>query len=217
MRAFAGAEPVVVRRWSSWSAGVAQGALSERTTRLVFAPTAGATDPGGRRGLLIPQFDVFGERDADLQPHDLVERSGGDIFDVAAVPQRWTSPYTTKATGMQCTVTQLVDDGPETVDVFLTVNDDDGYGTVLRRPAEEATRVSGVSVEPAPGRESGQLGQDAPALYRVAGRGLPEGLDAFSAIEWPVGSGRRFEVVGTPLRWPWPPWAAYTAVTIREK
>lgn len=215
MRAFAGAEPVVVRRWPSWSAGVAQGSPQELAARLVFARVADATDPGGRRGLVVPQFDVFGRRDTDLQPHDLVERRDGAIFDVVAAPQRWTSPYTSRAMGVQCTVAQLVDDGPEAVDLFLSSESDDGYGTVTRKASVGGTRVTGVSVEPLTARESSQLGQDAPSQYRLTGRDLDD-LDAFAAVEWPVGSGRRFEVVGTPLRWPWPPWASYTVATIRE-
>ena len=154
--------------------------------------------------------------EVDLEPYDLVGRFDGSSLVVTGSILRYRHPMTGWQAGSTAALTELVDRGPESVTVYPSTESTDAYGDVLRGPADEGVRVDHVTVEPVPSGEDTTAGQYARPQWRITGRGL-EVLDAFAEVEWPVGSGRRFDVLGVPTRWPWPPSAPYTQATIRER
>lgn len=87
----------------------------------------------------------------------------------------------------------LLTSGPETVDVYVDVDTDDGYGATIRVPSNTPVTVTGCVVSPINSRSSGTASQLATTLYRVVGRGFPEG--SWSYLVW---RGRQWDVVGEP-------------------
>ncbi len=87
----------------------------------------------------------------------------------------------------------LLTGSPETVQVFVDVDADNGYGATIRVPSTNPVVVTGCSVSPMNSRSSGSAGQQATTLYRLAGRGFPEG--SWSYVVW---RGREWDVVGEP-------------------
>lgn len=109
----------------------------------------------------------------------------------------------------------ILDRGDQTVTIFPSVEGVDGYGNAERRPAAAGVEVSGVFVTQLAASEDASAGQSAAERYRLLGR-MPviAGFDAFAEIEW---SGRRFEVVGTPVRRTFPARLAHVVAILQER
>lgn len=217
---FSRGEALTRLRWWQWDAdGTGIGYPDERELAgVALAPNGAATDPAGRRGYVQPASTLYslGQPDLDVLAHDLLQRRDHTLWAVAGAPQRWTHPMTGRPMGATAEVVELVDDGPHTITVYGSETVVDSYGTPTRRPVTDGLEVTRVTMEPitAPGTgETTGAGQSAPGTYRLTGRRIPL-LDAYSVIEW---MGRRFDVIGTPLRWPWPPENPYTQATLRER
>lgn len=210
-------ESLTVRRWTQWEVGAPVGDPAVHTlSGVAVSPLTDDTDLAGRRGYGVPHFILYGEIDVDLELYDLVTRSDGAALVVTRTADRWLHPMTGWRAGATIALTELVDRGPESVMVYPSTETTDVYGDITRGPAADGVRVDRVTVEPVVAGENTTAGQDARAQWRVTGKGL-EVLDAFAEVEWPVGSGQRFDVIGVPTRWPWPPSAPYTQATIRER
>lgn len=220
MTVFAHGETLTRLRWWGWADdGTGDGYPDERTLPgVALAPATDPSDLAGRRGHIQPAAVVLslGKPALDVQPHDLLRRRDDTLWAVTSAPQRWTHPMTGRAMGATADLVELVDTGPHTITVYGSETVIDSYGTPTRRPVTEGLEVAGVTVEPVTPPGSGETtgaGQSAPGTYRVTGRRIPL-LDAYSVIDW---AGRRFDVIGTPVRWPWPPENPYTQATLRER
>ena len=210
-------ETVNVKRWSTWRAGIPQGDPLEWSLRgVAFAPADADNDPAGRRGHVVPTATLlFGYGD-DLAPHDLLERLDGALHEVTGNVKRYRHPLTGWNAGATVAVTELVDSGPETVRVFSSQLEGNLYGDLTRAPGALGVEVPNVTIEPLASPEDSSDGQEANPRYRITGRGL-DALDAFAEVEWPIDSGDRYDVIGVPVHWPWPPSAAYTQATLRRR
>lgn len=109
----------------------------------------------------------------------------------------------------------ILDRGDQTVTIFPSTSSSDGYGNDERRPVAEGVEVSGVFVTQLPSPEDASGGQSAPERYRLLGR-IPviPGFDAFAELEW---AGRRFEVIGAPVRRTFPARLAHVVATLQER
>lgn len=118
----------------------------------------------------------------------------------------------------------ILDKGPETVRVWPSVVTFDGYDNPTRGPGEEYVDVEGVFALPAsvPTRSSSRFSEDmaqgevAFRGYTLVGRGL-EVCDPWSEVEWPVGSGQRWDVKGYPAVHRYPPKLAHASVRIEAR
>lgn len=211
-------ETVTVRRWLAWSGGSPLGEPLEWALHPVaFAPRDAATDPAARRGAVIPAADLLcPDPDVRLAPHDLITRTTGEVAEVTGTVKRYVSPLTGWRAGAVAAVTLLVEQGLEVVRVWTSGEREDDYGNVEEAPGGEPVLVHGITFEPLPAAEDASEGQRADPRARITGRGLSV-LDAFAEVEWPVGSGRRWEVDGVPVHWPWPPSTPYTRAELRER
>lgn len=111
----------------------------------------------------------------------------------------------------------ILDKGDQTVTVFPSVEQANGYGTPTRESSSEGIEVSGVFVLQLEAPENATEGQSAPRRYRVLGRDLlelGEGLDAFAELEW---NGVRLEVIGTPIFRRFPARLAHVSLIARER
>lgn len=214
---FTHGEAVTRRRWTAWEVGVAVGDPQVAVLDgVALAPLVDAADPAGRRGYTVPHYTLLGDVELDVELYDLLTRFDGSALVVTSTPARWQHPMTGWQAGLSVIAVELVDRGPESVMVYPTSESTDAYGDITRGPVAEGVLVTHVTVEPVPAGEDATAGQDARPQWRITGKGL-EVLDAFAEVEWPVGSGRRFDVIGVPTRWPWPPSAPYTQAIIRER
>lgn len=118
----------------------------------------------------------------------------------------------------------ILDKGPETVRAWPSVVTLDGYDNPTRRPGTEHIDIEGVFALPAsvPTRSSSRFSEDmaqgevAFRGYTLVGRGL-EVLDPWAEVEWPVGSGQRWDVKGYPAVHRYPPKLAHASVRIEAR
>lgn len=112
----------------------------------------------------------------------------------------------------------LLDKGPETIRAWPSVEVTDGsnYEGPERRPGPEHVDIERVFMLPAsvPTRSAARYSENAAEGelaflgYTVIGRDL-SALDPWAEVEWPVGSGRFFDVQGWPAHHTYPPKLAH--------
>lgn len=116
----------------------------------------------------------------------------------------------------------ILDKGPETVRVWPSVENVDDYGDrPARAPGKAHVDVEGVFAVPASvaTRAAARYTEDvaegdiAYRGYTLIGRGL-EVCDPWAEVEWPVGSGQRWDVQGHPTVHRYPPKLAHASVRI---
>lgn len=118
----------------------------------------------------------------------------------------------------------LLDEGPETIRVWPSVETDDGYGSPTRGPGHEYVDVEKVFAVPAsiPTRSSTRFGENMAQGevtfrgYTLIGRGI-EVCDPWSEVEWPIGSGQRWDVKGYPAVHTYPAKLAHASVNIEAR
>lgn len=115
----------------------------------------------------------------------------------------------------------ILDKGPETVRVWPSVEVADDYDNAQREPGPDHVDVERVFALPAsvPTRSAARYSEDvaegqvAFRGYTLVGRGL-EVCDPWAEVEWPIGSGQRWDVVGYPAVHTYPPRLAHASVRI---
>lgn len=118
----------------------------------------------------------------------------------------------------------ILDKGPETVRVWPSVVTTDDYDSPTRGPGDDHVDVDGVFAIPAgmPTRAAARYTEDvaegdiAFQGYTFIGRGL-EVCDPWAEVEWPIGSGRRWDVQGHPTVHRYPPKLAHASVRVMAR
>lgn len=106
----------------------------------------------------------------------------------------------------------LLDDPIDTVLLYREVATTDADGNPMRGASTSAVRVRG-RVQPLNATENAALGQEVDTVYRFICRSLPKG-GAFAQAQW---QGRRWDVMGEPMRRNGSPTTAHVTVYLKAR
>lgn len=117
----------------------------------------------------------------------------------------------------------LLDNGPDTVQVYLEEEGTDHHGNVIRRPSATAVTVTGCWMQPVASARGAFAalkvsdGQQVLVAYKLIARNAPVGW--WSRVEWTDTDGqlRKFSVLGGPQIRPFSGLTRHISVTLREE
>lgn len=88
----------------------------------------------------------------------------------------------------------LLDNGPDSVDVFVEVETTDAYGNVVMKASDTPVTVRG-RVQPSTSTESEELGQVVGTTVRFVSRTFP--ANAYGQCDF---DGQRWDILGSPRK-----------------